>query len=250
MNPHERKRLIAHAYDCVSKEYDGDFRDKKSLAEDWWITKRLRRLGVGQGGTSVLDVGCGTGLLLECMPEIRMDRYLGYDISPGMIEQAKRKFATWADKFFVDDMDDPVQPMLKLGAFASAVCLWGSFSYAVCPDFAAYSMLQAVQHGGRIFVVALAPRHLDKAHYVLAQHGAPKTLRNFYTPASLGHLFKTHGATEIKTYGFCYYDRLPRWLHAITPRKVVDAALSVETAVLGTVAPSKSYYVILEAKRA
>lgn len=43
-----------------------------------------------QPGQRVLDLGCGTGDILEHLPAVQ---YVGYDISPRYIERARRRFA-------------------------------------------------------------------------------------------------------------------------------------------------------------
>jgi SAM-dependent methyltransferase len=42
-----------------------------------------------QPGQRVLDIGCGTGDILEVLPEVD---YTGYDLSPEYIERARRRF--------------------------------------------------------------------------------------------------------------------------------------------------------------
>ena len=42
-----------------------------------------------QPGERVLDIGCGTGDILQFLPPVR---YVGYDVSPRYIERARRRF--------------------------------------------------------------------------------------------------------------------------------------------------------------
>lgn len=44
-------------------------------------------------GSSVLDVGCGTGIMTQAYLELGAERIVGLDLSEGMIERARRKFA-------------------------------------------------------------------------------------------------------------------------------------------------------------
>ena len=52
-------------------------------------------------GSSVLEIGCGTGELLDA---VRPGRGVGVDISPGMIKHARKKFPHL--EFHVDDLED------------------------------------------------------------------------------------------------------------------------------------------------
>ncbi len=52
-------------------------------------------------GSSVLEIGCGTGELLAA---VRPDRGVGVDISPGMVAQARKNFPHL--EFQVDDLED------------------------------------------------------------------------------------------------------------------------------------------------
>lgn len=71
---------IIQRYDSLAKIYDQLYgeeqRDKFQLA-------KVRKPG------SILDVGCGTGLLLADLPENPMA--VGLDISIGMLQQAKKR---------------------------------------------------------------------------------------------------------------------------------------------------------------
>lgn len=64
-----------------------------------------------QAGQRVLDLGCGTGDILEFLPPVR---YAGYDISPGYIERARSRFGQLGE-FHCRAVDDDLP--VAAGAF-------------------------------------------------------------------------------------------------------------------------------------
>lgn len=72
-------------YDAIADTYDAMFSDEKSLAEDAELREKLAPYV--REGKKVLDIGCGTGLLLRMFPGIGRDRYWGIDPSRKMLEQ-------------------------------------------------------------------------------------------------------------------------------------------------------------------
>mgnify|MGYP000140967263 FL=1 len=76
-------------YDAIAAQYDSLHKDPKSLQEDLAIAGFLREYVAP--GCKVLDLGCGTGLLLELLA-LQPEDYLGIDPSEKMLEELQRKF--------------------------------------------------------------------------------------------------------------------------------------------------------------
>jgi len=74
-------------YDSIAEQYDSYFSDEESKAQDERIKKHLLLLK----DKRILDIGCGTGLLLEMM-EVSQYQYLGIDPSKGMVSILNKKF--------------------------------------------------------------------------------------------------------------------------------------------------------------
>lgn len=53
-------------------------------------TRYVREFIIPQPGCKILDIGCGTGEVLEHLPETM--KYVGYDANPKYIEAAKQKY--------------------------------------------------------------------------------------------------------------------------------------------------------------
>lgn len=73
-------------YGSIATSYDERYTSDMCRAENEAVCELLNRYGVSSRRT--LDVGCGTGFALDC---IKIDRYLGVDISREMIEIARQK---------------------------------------------------------------------------------------------------------------------------------------------------------------
>lgn len=134
-------------YDTLASDYDALFTRPRDLAENDELRRRLGRHNATEG--RVLDVGCGTGFLLE-LCGLPPERYVGIDISDEMLAKAKAKFP--AHTFEAQDMD-------CLGyldeSFDSVVALW-SLSYSSDPREAVAEILRVLRPGGSIFVVVYA----------------------------------------------------------------------------------------------
>lgn len=79
------RREVNSQYDDIAEEYDSFFEDEDSKRENEEV---ISLLGI-QDSDSVLDVGCGTGLVLDYVPNIR--RYVGLEPSSEMMTVMKRK---------------------------------------------------------------------------------------------------------------------------------------------------------------
>lgn len=110
---------VEGAYDAVADVYDSTYVDKVSKAEDVAIYDRLRKK---INGRDVLDVGCGTGGLLDNI-EVPSERYTGVDISQGMLRIARVKHPNHV--FIHDDFTD----FKEGGSYGHIFSLYGSVSH-------------------------------------------------------------------------------------------------------------------------
>lgn len=84
-----RKLRDGHEYDCAAEGYDQLFSDPASLEENKAVIDLIGDLSRSR----VLDVGCGTGLLLDY---VNPAQYTGIDPSAKMLERLVAKHA-WAE---------------------------------------------------------------------------------------------------------------------------------------------------------
>lgn len=94
--------------------------------------------------SSVLDLGCGDGRLLDHVPRTGVE-YLGIDASPGRIAEARARRS--GEYFLVADLYDPL-PIRPAGW--SLVCLFEVLEHLAEPPLVLSAAIDALQPGGRV----------------------------------------------------------------------------------------------------
>ena len=151
------------AYDELADEYDQSYKAPMWQAEDAVVYGLLR--GFLPEEAKVVDMGCGTGALLDHVP-LRRGQYFGIDISPRMIRKAWHKHPQ--GMFLLSPMED--MECLLSGGFDMAVSLFGSFSYSPMPEKVISEAMRLLKPGGRIFFMAYGPRYKNRRSYILNRH--------------------------------------------------------------------------------
>ena len=84
------KKTTEEIYDQIAASYESNYQDdrvgKTVEAENFYIQELMPYQGIG----TVLDCGCGTGMLLDLF-NIDADKYTGIDISQKMLDVANKK---------------------------------------------------------------------------------------------------------------------------------------------------------------
>lgn len=131
--------MIYSQYDDIASRYDALFGDEKSLTENREVGEMLPPL-VG----SVLDVGCGTGLLTEIV-NVLPDNYLGIDPSKGMLKQFVEKHPTYRTRVINEPFN---KDKFSITRYDNVISLFGSPSYLSYYDIETISTSKA-----RIFLM-------------------------------------------------------------------------------------------------
>lgn len=114
------RQKIFNEYDAIGDVYDTLFTNEDYTNENKQVSEMIARLGGGK----VLDIGCGTGLLLE-MFQIDVDLYTGVDPSSKMLFQLKQKFPMYSQCVINKAFEECDFKM----HFDTIVSLFGSPSY-------------------------------------------------------------------------------------------------------------------------
>ncbi len=112
-------------YDCIAEQYDTYFKDADSKKEDEMVRGHLAPFSYCKPPKKVLDIGCGTGLLLELL---YFEDYIGLDPSAGMLEVFKNKFPL---EQCIKTKFEEYRPVFQRDVLIS---LYGSISY-INPSF-------------------------------------------------------------------------------------------------------------------
>lgn len=116
-----RQKLFGE-YDQIASKYETLFKDNASLEQNQKIADML----YGIDG-SILDLGCGTGLLLELI-DITPDRYRGIDPSREMLNIFRMKHPEFARKTCKTAFEEDGDSYTKAD---NVIALFGSASYVM-----------------------------------------------------------------------------------------------------------------------
>jgi SAM-dependent methyltransferase len=126
-------------YDEIAPVYDSLFLDTESLIENASIVELLGDVG----GKTILDIGCGTGLLLDyVLPRA----YTGIDPSSAMLERLKEKHPERGAAVIHTELQAFVG-----GRYDLIVALFGAASYLNQDELARIPAL--LNDGGRFFLM-------------------------------------------------------------------------------------------------
>ncbi|HJG62006.1 MAG TPA: class I SAM-dependent methyltransferase [Enorma massiliensis] len=144
--PEQLKARSKAAFDEQAPIYDEGMQGDHARALYPCIFEEARRAMEGIPVPSVLDVGCGTGMLSERLLGAFPSCHLaGVDLSPAMVECARARLAGRAE---VREADAERLPFHD-GAFDLVVCN-DSFHHYPDPDRAAFQMWRVLRKGGAL----------------------------------------------------------------------------------------------------
>lgn len=158
------KKEITEFFDGLASSWDADM-----IKEQPKIDAILDVAGVTQGKT-VLDVACGTGVLIPDYLNRKVGRCVGIDISQKMIEIARKKFSGYENvEFICGDAEN-----FKTAEKFDCIVIYNAFPHFVEPRLLFSSLSPLLKEKGRITVAhgmsrdALLKHHSGRAKNVSA----------------------------------------------------------------------------------
>lgn len=169
-------------YDDIAVKYDDLFRDESSLVENREVGAMLPPLN-----GSILDIGCGTGLLTEVY-NIDPQDYLGVDPSIGMLTQFKKKHPEFTERL----VNEPFTGKnIDCKQFDNIVAMFGSPSY-----LAKYALLAISKSKARKFLMFYKKDY----HPVTYERCDVEFSHNVYSNNTLAQLFGEENISEYHNY--------------------------------------------------
>ena len=105
-----------------------------------------------QPKTEILDIGCGTGTLVDFrFKHIRPDQYTGIDPSRGMLSVFRDKHSEFRERLFRTAFEDYWPKLNK--KFDLIVALFGVPSYIGAPEFLSKKIQWLLKPGGKAFLM-------------------------------------------------------------------------------------------------
>ena len=156
----------AASYDCLPSpiELHPDRYDRE-LLEDWGYTSPQKAVqllldAMGSPELTVLDAGCGTGLVGVLLKEAGMSSLTGIDYSPGMLAEAEKKGVY--DALHTMDMNLPLT--LPSDSFDAVTCIGTFTSTHVKPE--AVKELARVTRSGGVLVFTVRDDYWQSTNFI------------------------------------------------------------------------------------
>ena len=170
----DRQEVIAF-FDKLAPGWDADM-----IRSDAVIGRILDRAGVA-AGCRVLDVACGTGVLIPDYLARGVKSIVGVDISPCMIKIASGKFSSDSVKFICGDAETA-----ELGSGYDVIVVYNAFPHFSDGAALIRRLSSLLKPGGRLTVAHGMSRAAIDAHH----RGAASRVSNGLMPAEdLAKLF-------------------------------------------------------------
>ncbi len=149
-----RKKDVIEFFDMLAPTWDDDM-----VHDDEKINAIFDYAGIGPG-VDVLDVACGTGVLIPDYLERDVNKVTAVDISSEMIRIAKRKFDDDRVAFFCSDIEEFYLPDLY-----DTCMIYNAFPHFTNPANLIKCLADKLRMGGRLTIAhSMSRKQLDSHH--------------------------------------------------------------------------------------
>ena len=157
--------------------------DAELIRNDEVINLILDHAAVTQG-KDILDVACGTGVLIPDYLKRNVASVTGIDISPKMAELARRKFPQESVSILCGDVEKA-----EFGRQFDCIVVYNAFPHFPDPERLIRILSEKLRSGGTLTVAHGMSREKIDAHH----HGAASHVSNGLMPAEdLAAIFRKH----------------------------------------------------------
>lgn len=185
-------------YDAAAERYDALYSQPLDRAENWALTQWLLYRNLLNPAYQTLDLGCGTGLVLDLANHLQRplhrDRYLGVDPSQGMLDVLRRKHPGY-DTLRAGAEELGLIPLSTFDVVLSTFC---ALSYADEED-GWNGLMSVCRPGTRVFAMLFTQHGLQRPSYL--EQGSGDGARP-YTRAHAYHLMRRFGLRDTLVNGF------------------------------------------------
>lgn len=155
------KQDVITFFDKLSVSWDQD-----AIIDEHKIEMILNYAGI-KSGSSVLDVACGTGILIPYYMKHKVKKVVGVDISSKMIEIAKEKYADCdCVDFYIGDMEE-----IDLDQQFDCVMVYNAFPHFTNPQKLIKQLAGHLKENGILCVAhGMSRAEIDSCHKGKAKH--------------------------------------------------------------------------------
>ena len=149
-------------------------------------------------GKTVLDVACGTGVLIPDYLERAVGSVTGVDISPEMIKIASEKFSAENVSFLCADAETD-----DIGSGYDVIVIYNAFPHFPNPGLLISRLSGLLAAGGRLTVAhGMSRKMIDSHHNSVSAH---KVTNGLMHETELKALFEPYFDVDIKISDDCMY---------------------------------------------
>ncbi len=172
------KKEVTAFFDSLADSWDADM-----VKVQWKIDKILDVAEVSEG-KAVLDVACGTGVLIPDYISRKIQKCIAVDISKNMIEIAQSKFSVYSNIDFICADAEKCEFNEKF----DSIVIYNAFPHFVNRNLLFENLSKHLKNGGRITIAhgmsieSLTKHHSGKAKNVSTALPAAEELAEIMTP--------------------------------------------------------------------